>query len=210
MTQIIAFVGQKGGIGKSTLARLIAREAAVQNWSVKIADLDTQQNTSTNWAARRLQAGHKPTFEVSPAASAEQAIAWAAGIDLLVIDAPARASAGTLEIAKRANLVVQPTSPSVDDLHPGVLLFHELAQKGIPKDRFAFALLNCETEYEEREARLYISRAGYLCFNGTIPNRPVFRIAQNEGKVLSEVGPVTLRKKVRELTDAISSRVGED
>ncbi len=49
MTMIIAFVSQKGGVGKSTLARAVAREAAYGGLKVKIADLDTQQGTSVDW-----------------------------------------------------------------------------------------------------------------------------------------------------------------
>lgn len=37
---IIGCISQKGGVGKSTLARLIAREYANSGWNVKIADLD--------------------------------------------------------------------------------------------------------------------------------------------------------------------------
>jgi chromosome partitioning protein len=46
---LIAFTGQKGGIGKSTLGRLVAREYANAGWRVKIADLDVSQGTSFNW-----------------------------------------------------------------------------------------------------------------------------------------------------------------
>ena len=42
MSYIIGMVSQKGGAGKSTLARLFARELAKDGFSVKIADLDTQ------------------------------------------------------------------------------------------------------------------------------------------------------------------------
>jgi cellulose biosynthesis protein BcsQ len=45
MATIIALVSQKGGVGKSTLARALAREAAVSGLKVKLADLDTQQGT---------------------------------------------------------------------------------------------------------------------------------------------------------------------
>ena len=38
-------VAQKGGVGKSTLARIIAVEAAKGGLQAKIADLDTQQST---------------------------------------------------------------------------------------------------------------------------------------------------------------------
>lgn len=40
MPVVVSFVSQKGGIGKSTLARLVAREYANADWAVKIADLD--------------------------------------------------------------------------------------------------------------------------------------------------------------------------
>ena len=41
-------VSQKGGVGKSTLCHLIAREAAVAGKQVKILDFDTKQMTSTD------------------------------------------------------------------------------------------------------------------------------------------------------------------
>ncbi|MGI4794611.1 MAG: AAA family ATPase, partial [Janthinobacterium lividum] len=56
MTTIIGLISQKGGVGKSTLARAIAREAAANGLKVKLADLDTQQGTSSNWHRRRLDA----------------------------------------------------------------------------------------------------------------------------------------------------------
>ncbi|WP_193371722.1 hypothetical protein [Polymorphum gilvum] len=40
MTLFIGTISQKGGVGKSTLARLIAREYALAGWNVKIADLE--------------------------------------------------------------------------------------------------------------------------------------------------------------------------
>ena len=54
MTTIVAFVSQKGGVGKSTLARALAREAAMSGLKTKIADLDTQQGTSVDWHRTRL------------------------------------------------------------------------------------------------------------------------------------------------------------
>lgn len=55
MTYIIGMVSQKGGVGKSTLARMMAREFVAGGLTTKIADLDTQQQTCTHWAgpARR-------------------------------------------------------------------------------------------------------------------------------------------------------------
>ena len=38
----VAIVSQKGGVGKSSIARLIAREFADNAWRVTIADMDVQ------------------------------------------------------------------------------------------------------------------------------------------------------------------------
>ena len=54
---VIGVGSHKGGVGKSTIARLIAAEYARNNWEVKIADLDLSQGTSYHWHERRLQAG---------------------------------------------------------------------------------------------------------------------------------------------------------
>jgi len=43
---IIAFISQKGGVGKSTLARALAVEASKQKFNVLLADCDPQQATS--------------------------------------------------------------------------------------------------------------------------------------------------------------------
>ena len=69
MAQIVGFISQKGGVGKSTLARGLSREAAKNGLNVKLADLDTQQGTSVDWYRRRLDNGATPVFSVEPSAS---------------------------------------------------------------------------------------------------------------------------------------------
>ena len=133
MATIIGVISQKGGVGKSTLSRALAREAAVSGLKVKLADLDTQQGTSSNWHLRRLDAGIEPVFSVEAFKTAVQALRAANGYELMVLDGAARASAATLEIAREAALVVQPTGASVDDLRPAVLTFHELVREGVSK-----------------------------------------------------------------------------
>src|SRR5881398_3238550 len=60
MAMIVSFVSQKGGVYKSTLARLLAREFAAQDWTVKIADLDISQGTCFQWRAQRLERQIEP------------------------------------------------------------------------------------------------------------------------------------------------------
>ena len=138
---IIRICSQKGDVGKSTLARLIAREYAAAKWNVKIADLDIGQGTSFNWQARRLQQNVKPVIAVERFGTVDQAVKVAAHHDLLILDGPPHSTSGTLRIAQAADLVILPAGLSLDDMQPSVLLAHELLKKGIPKSRIAFALL---------------------------------------------------------------------
>ena len=63
---IISLISQKGGVGKSAIARLLAVEYIRAGWSVKIADLDTMQGTVTKWRVRRDQAKLTPEIPVEP------------------------------------------------------------------------------------------------------------------------------------------------
>ncbi len=186
MTIVVAFVSQKGGVGKSTLARAVAREAAAGGLSVKIADLDIQQGTSVDWNRQRLATGIQPSISVESFATAAQALSSVKGYDVLIIDGPARTSRGTLEIATASNLVVQPTGASLDDLRPAVREFHALMKADIPQERLVFALNRIGTINEETESRSYLVDAGYRVLDGCLVERPGYRQAQNSGYAITE------------------------
>ena len=65
MGYIIATASQKGGVGKSTLCRMIAREAAINGLTGKIADFDVRQSTTTPWTERRMQNGVSDFWSLS-------------------------------------------------------------------------------------------------------------------------------------------------
>lgn len=106
MTLIISVVSQKGGVGKLTLVRLVAREYAHASWSGKIADLDVSQGTSFNWQSRRLRNGIEPVIAVERFGTVEQALKVAAHVDLLIPDGPPHSTAGRLRIAQTSDLVI--------------------------------------------------------------------------------------------------------
>jgi len=207
MSTIIAFVSQKGGVGKSTLARALGREAVASGLIAKIADLDTQQGTSVDWYRMRLDANIEPVVPVELFKTAQQALAVADHYDLLIIDGPARTSKATLEITKVANLVVQPTGASVDDLRPAVREFHGLIKAGISRDRLIFALNHIGTEAEASEARAYIGEAGYTVLPGYLPERPGYRKAQNTGYAITETRFVGLNERADALVQSLIDRV---
>jgi chromosome partitioning protein len=207
MGVIVAFVSQKGGVGKSTLARALAREAAAGGLSVKVADLDMQQGTLVNWQRRRLAGGRVPSVSVESFRSAGSALSVRDGYDLLVLDGPARASSATLEIARSADLVVQPTGASLDDLEPAVLTFHELVREGISRRALFFALCRVQTEAEVRDCRSYLTEAGYEILPAFLPERPAYRSAQNRGLSVTEIRYPSLRAHVEALVQAIVNRI---
>ena len=57
-------------------------------------------------------------YGLSNFATAEQALEEAARFDLLIIDAPARASKATEQIARAASLIIQPTTLALMILNP--------------------------------------------------------------------------------------------
>ncbi|MGA8791806.1 MAG: ParA family protein [Candidatus Binatus sp.] len=209
-TTIIAFVSQKGGVGKSTMSRALAREAVNNGLKAKIADLDTQQGTSVDWHRTRLNQGIQPEVSAEAFATANQALKLANQFDLLIIDAPARTSQGTLDIARVADLVVQPTGASVDDLRPAIREFHALVKAGISKAKLTFALNRIGTPAEEAEARNYIAEAGYIALDGCLLERPAYRKAQNTGYAVTETSYVGLNVKADALIQAMIDKVGDN
>ena len=210
MNLVVGLISQKGGVGKSSIVRALAREAANNDINVKIADLDIQQATSINWVRRRLERDIVPVVLVEPFKTAEQAIKTAKNYELFIIDAPARASKGTYEISRCADLLVQPTGASLDDLEPAILLFHELIKKGIPKSKMVFALSRVGTESEEKQCRDYIAQAGYNVLEGSLYEKPAYRQAQNHGHALTEVSYRGLREKADVLIQSLIDRLSDN
>lgn len=196
MLVIVGFVSQKGGVGKSTLSRALATSAAAAGTTVTIADLDVQQETVKRWADRREEYGAGSEVVVASCATAKEAMDAGGENQLLIIDAPPRASRGTLDIACRADLVVQPTGPGVDDLDPAILLFHELSRAGIPGDRLVMALSRVASKSEEELARRYIEKAGYAVLPGAILERTAYREAHNRGLSISELEDLDTNSRV--------------
>jgi chromosome partitioning protein len=187
MTTFLGIISQKGGVGKSTLARLVAREYAAAGWRVKIADLDVAQGTSFNWQGRRLQRALEPEIPVERFGTVDQALRLAAHYDLLIFDSPPNATAGTLRVAQASTMTILPTGLALDDLEPSIVLAHELIHKGIPRERVFFALCRVgDSDVEIEEARQYIQKAGYMVLMGAIPEKIAYRRASDEGRTLTE------------------------
>jgi chromosome partitioning protein len=205
---IVGFVSQKGGTGKSALARALGAIIATAGLKVRIADLDPEQGTVLEW--ERIRKAHQvtPALSVEPFESAHDAIESAVADEMLIIDAPAHANRGTLEIAKAATLIIQPSAGTIDDLRPAVLLFHELCEAGVAKERLVVALCRILSSAEEQQARVYVQKAGYDVLPGYIPERSAYRDAHNRGHALTETTK-ELDARVDALMEGLYARIAQ-
>lgn len=207
MPVVVSFIGQKGGVGKSTLARAFAAVAARGKIKVILADLDVNQQTAVRWARMRTARGSVFPVQAEAFNSIEETLAETKKFDLIVVDTPGHASPETLAIARSSQVVVLPTGASTDDLYPTVLLLYELEQMEIPKERLAVALCRLLELREETAARKYIATAGFEALAGSIPERAGYRSAHNLGQALTETPDQALNRRARILMESLLEKV---
>ncbi|MCG7551598.1 ParA family protein [Pseudoalteromonas sp. Of7M-16] len=200
----ICTIGQKGGPGKSAIARTIATCYASAEWDVKIADLDINQSTSFEWLQRRLQNNIEPVVAVEAFGSAMQAIKQSENYDLFIFDGAPTASRETKEIAKQSDLIIIPTGLGVDDLKPSVMIAHNLAKEGVGKERICFVFNKATGSISEfQESRAYLLDTPYFLIDGRIEFKPCYRQALDAGLSLTE----TRYKAPREKADYVMQNI---
>lgn len=206
MTTIIAFEGQKGGVGKSTLARAVATEAAIEEINVLLVDLNAQQRTTYKWSERRKMNEIKPFFDVVCFDSIGEAKHLFSQYDLVVLDLPGGTNKETLEIAKLANLIIQPTGASADDADPATELFHYLNEKGVDSSKFFYVIYKVDSLAEYKDYREKLLTTGYGVITGTLFEKISYRKASEFGLSITEIPErenSTLRQQAKELIQNI-------
>jgi chromosome partitioning protein len=208
MSYVIACLSQKGGVGKSTLARLLARTFAIAGWSVKICDFNTRQLTSVDWVAVRMQQGMEPEIAAEPMNSVKKLKGQP--FDLLVIDGAPDSDINSLEAARIADLVVIPTGLTADDLRPQVRFANELVSKGVPLTKLIFVLnKTTESDLATREAAGFLKNQGFLVADTDLAAKTGYQMAQNSGAAVSETKYSTLNERADTLAAEIVDRLNE-
>jgi chromosome partitioning protein len=206
--KVISLISQKGGVGKSAVARLLAVEFIRAGWSVKIADLDTMQGTVTKWKTRRDQARVQPEVPVEKFATIERALREADHYDLLVLDGPAHAEKGGLAMAKKSQLILMPTCYGLDDLEAQVEAAYELEENGIDHDKIWFVFSRTSgSPAEDQTARPYLERSEINVFEPVLPELPSIRQCHNGGKAASEISFPVIRERAMALAVAVAKQM---
>jgi chromosome partitioning protein len=205
---ILSLISQKGGVGKSTLARLMAVEMARAGWRVLIADLDAAQGTSTQWHHRRTAAAIEPDVTVTRYRSVERALQEAPRYDLTILDGPAHAERGGITMAKASALVILPTGYSLDDLEPQARVAYELIEAGVPAERIRIAIGRTRGSAKEGQGvRSYLNRAGLTAFAHELRELPAIRQAHTLGRAASETSFARINAEARTLAAEIAAEL---
>jgi len=209
MSWVISVGGQKGGTGKSTIARGLAVEAVRHGSLVILADMDLAQQSSLRWAARRKIAGVLPRIDV-------RVLGTVGGIEqlkrlcnLLVIDTPGRIDKDTVRLAGTSDLLVICTGTNADELEPAVLLARELKAAGIEASHLAIALNKVVDERHEREARAYLSKAGLEALPVALRFHPMTQDIGNDGRAVTETRFKAVAEPAKNFFECIVTALGK-
>jgi chromosome partitioning protein len=205
----LALVAQKGGTGKTTIGLALSVAATKTGLKVLVLDVDPQ-GTACNWSDRRnsdnptvLDA--QPSRLISALQKAKQA-----GVDLVIIDTPARSEQSALAAAGAADLVVIPCRPQAYDLEtiPNTQKLLALAD-----NKPALVVLNAVPAQGNRheQARELLDQMKIPLCPHTIGNRAAFGDSGALGQTPEEYDPSgKAAEEVRNVYKYISRIIGKE
>ena len=202
----IAFVTQKGGAGKSTLASSISVAAGQAGERVFIIDLDPLQSL-VKWSKMRGQSDipveHVPVAKLPKALDALEK----KGVTLVVIDAPGQDSEFSEAAVRSADLCIIPARPNVFDLWASEVTRVKVKEAG---KEYAFLLNQCPPAQQnarvEQGAKALQAMGGLLA--PMVSARVDYQEAARQGLTVSELHPSGIAaEEMRELWASVKRRL---
>ena len=201
-----AFVSQKGGVGKSTLARLLALGAIHRGRKTLLADFDLDQLTCVEWGAARMRAAIEPEVDARPFKSLKKLRKGDHAVDFIVADTRGLADDLSTEIAEDSDVVFLPTGVSQDDLRPTIALARKLSRRGA-EGRLVMVLSKVgRSEIQFTKAVEAIEDAGFELLSEHWPQRDGFQSDLDAGRAGREARNPFLREIAERMEDALYSR----
>ena len=198
--KVASFVGQKGGVGKSTLARVLAVAAARQNYKVLIGDFDLEQLSCIEWSATRLRNGIEPDIEARAFKSLKKLRKTVEGFDLVVVDTRGLADELTTDISQESDVIFLPTGTSMDDLRPTLALARRLSKTRKIGNKIVLVLSKVGRSQRLLEtAKETIAEAGFEVLDSIWPERDGFQADLDIGKAGSEAHNPYLREAAQSI-----------
>jgi chromosome partitioning protein len=204
MTRHILFMSQKGGVGKSTLARSTAVALACAGRKVLLADFDVEQGTCLRWQAQRQARRLEPAIDVARFSKEKKLDRASPGYDDVVIDTRGQHDGLSLDLAMTANVIFLPCSFSLDDVAPTLKVVASLRGAGIPSARVAVAF--CRTggsARQEQQARSILNMNEIIALDAALPQRDGYVSLSATGRAGREASNATLRSTAIAMDEAL-------
>jgi chromosome partitioning protein len=204
----IAFVSQKGGSGKSTIASSLAVAAHEGHEKVCVIDMDPQ-GSLMNWARTRAASDIEVLSSGAAGLSALLASLERRGATLALLDTPDAEGAASLAAMQAADLNIVPSRPSLFDLWASARTRAALAEVGA---KFVFLLNQCPPA--QQAARVQDGAEALEEMGGLISPLILARVdyqeAARHGRGVTELNPMgAAAQEMRGLWQSITRRLAQ-
>ena len=203
----VSFVSQKGGVGKSTLARLFAVGAAHRGRKPLLADFDLEQLTCVEWSAIRLQHAVEPDIDARAFKSLKKLRKNESQADIVIADTRGLADDLAHEIAEISDVVFLPTGASGDDLRPTLALARKLAKQGADGRLVVVLSKIGRSDVQLQKAIDTIAESGFELLDEHWPQRDGFQGDLDVGRAGRESRNPYLREAAERMEAALFARV---
>lgn len=185
----LVIAAQKGGAGKTTIAVHLAIAAQQAGLRVGLADTDPQGSAAA-WSETRGEDNGPliPVIALEPHALGDAVeAARSDGFDLLIVDTPPHAAAGTAAALSHADFALMPLRPSMLDLAAAPASIALLEASGRPG---AFVISSAPIRAAEtRDAERALEETGHRVLSTVIHDRTAYRRALAHGQAVAEFEP---------------------
>ena len=199
--RVISFLSQKGGVGKSSLASLLAFGLTTNPpEEITIVDADTAQSSLTRFFRRRKTVLNKGEKIKVVLGMNEEYESYISKEGHTIFDMPGMASKKTLAIAKLSTHIFLPINATLMTVQPQVDLANEFFKRGISASKIAFVFTLSRDSLNISNVTRYMKSAlmdKVVLLTHTLPYQVAYEAASNMGKSFTEVGFKTLRENAR-------------
>ena len=204
MPRRILFTSQKGGVGKSTLARSTAVALAYTGRKVLLADFDVDQRTCVRWQAQRVARALEPRIEVEAFSKEKKLGRVEYDYQDIVIDTRGQHDELSLDLATSADVVFLPSSFSMDDVSPTLRVVESLRNAGVPSARIAIVF--CRTGGSKKQgqlARSILAMNRIAVLDAVLPQKDGFISLYATGRTGREAPQPKLRSVALAMDEAL-------